>query len=144
MQTYSSSSTSTFRNTSREINGITWCSVKNKGKTPLLSIECWSHPREALNILRYEHVQKKRAEQEQRRLLMIEKVSELRRLKHSQMVNYQQNYFQQFLANKEFDSQWHLSFLLPTWLRTARERKKTIIIASHRSRMNQRVAAQFS
>lgn len=56
---------------------------------------------EALNILRYENYQKKRQEQEhleqQRRLLMIQKVADLRQFKHSQLANFQENYLQHLL-----------------------------------------------
>ncbi|CAF3458583.1 unnamed protein product [Rotaria socialis] len=57
--------------------------------------------REALNILRYEHHQKQRQEQEhleqQRRVLMIQKVADLRQFKHTQIANFQENYFQHLL-----------------------------------------------
>ncbi|CAF1050511.1 unnamed protein product [Rotaria sp. Silwood1] len=61
--------------------------------------------REALNMLRYEHHQKKRQEQErleqQRRLLMIQKVADLRQFKHTQIANFQENYFQHLLDEEQ-------------------------------------------
>ncbi|CAF4046612.1 unnamed protein product [Adineta steineri] len=60
--------------------------------------------REALNMLRYEHHGKKRQEQnhfdQQRRLLMIQKVADLRQYKHTQIANYQENYFQHLLQEE--------------------------------------------
>lgn len=57
--------------------------------------------REALNILRLEHAEKKRYEQEQRRWMMMQKVVELRQMKHKQIVDYQQNYFQHLLDEEQ-------------------------------------------
>ncbi|CAF0903580.1 unnamed protein product [Rotaria sordida] len=61
--------------------------------------------REALNILRYEHHEKKRQEQErleqQRRLIMIQKVADLRQFKHTQIANFQENYFQHLLDEEQ-------------------------------------------
>jgi hypothetical protein len=58
-----------------------------------------------LNILRYEHHQKKRQEQEyldqQRRLIMMQKVADLRQFKHTQIANFQENYFQQLLQEEQ-------------------------------------------
>jgi hypothetical protein len=53
--------------------------------------------REALNILRYEHGENKRKEQEHRRLLMMQKIADLRQFKHTQIANFQENYFQRLL-----------------------------------------------
>ncbi len=50
-----------------------------------------------MNLLRYEHQENKRKEQEHRRLLMMQKVAELRQLKHTQIANFQENYFQHLL-----------------------------------------------
>jgi len=58
-----------------------------------------------LNILRYEHHQKKRSEQErleqQRRLTMMQKVADLRQFKHTQIANFQENYFQRLLEEEQ-------------------------------------------
>jgi hypothetical protein len=60
---------------------------------------------EALNILRYEYHQKKRQEQEhleqQRRLIMMQKVADLRQFKHTQIANFQENYFQHLLEEEQ-------------------------------------------
>ncbi len=59
---------------------------------------------EALNILRYEHQEKKCQEQEhleqQRRLIMMQKVADLRQFKHTQIANFQENYFQHLLEEE--------------------------------------------
>jgi hypothetical protein len=71
-------------------------------KTKDYIISCYS---EALNILRYEHHQKKRSEQErleqQRRLTMMQKVADLRQFKHTQIANFQENYFQRLLEEEQ-------------------------------------------
>lgn len=58
-----------------------------------------------MNILRYEHQQNKQKNQEyleqQRRLLMIQKIAELRQFKHTQIANFQQNYFQHLLDEEQ-------------------------------------------
>ncbi len=58
-----------------------------------------------MNILRYEHHQKKRSEQEhleqQRRLTMMQKVADLRQFKHTQIANFQENYFQRLLEEEQ-------------------------------------------
>jgi hypothetical protein len=60
---------------------------------------------EALNILRYEHQEKKCQEQEhleqQRRLIMMQKVADLRQFKHTQIANFQENYFQHLLEEEQ-------------------------------------------
>ena len=54
-----------------------------------------------MSVLRYEHQEKKRREHEQldqqRRLLMMQKVADLRQFKHLQLANFQENYFQRLL-----------------------------------------------
>lgn len=69
-------------------------------KQPIYFELCYFY-REALNILRSEHVDKKRYEQEQRRWMMMQKVAELRQMKHTQIVHYQQNYFQHLLDEEQ-------------------------------------------
>lgn len=60
---------------------------------------------EALNILRYEYQEKKRQEKEhidqQRRLIMIQKIADLRQYKHTQIANFQENYFQRLLDEEQ-------------------------------------------
>ena len=60
--------------------------------------------REALNILRFEHQHKKRQEQEllgqRHRLMMMEKVADLRQFKHAQIANFQENYLQHLLEEE--------------------------------------------
>jgi len=55
-----------------------------------------------LNILRYEYQEKKRHEQEQRRLLMQEKIAELRQFKHNQIADFQQQYLQRLIDEEQF------------------------------------------
>ncbi|UJR37425.1 hypothetical protein I4U23_030128 [Adineta vaga] len=61
--------------------------------------------REALNILRYEYQENKRHEQkhleQQRRLIMMQKVADLRQFKHTQIANFQQSYFHRLLDEEQ-------------------------------------------
>lgn len=58
-----------------------------------------------MNILRYEHQERKRQEQkhvdQQRKLLMMQKVADLRQLKHTQIANYQERYFHRLLEEEQ-------------------------------------------
>ncbi|CAF1223189.1 unnamed protein product [Adineta ricciae] len=70
--------------------------------------------REALNILRYEHQARKHQEQkhvdQQRKLLMMQKVADLRHLKHTQIANFQERYFHRLLEEEQESSE-HFSQL---------------------------------
>ena len=54
-----------------------------------MSKDCFFIDSEALNILCYEYHQKKLQEQEQRWIIMMQKVADLRQLKHTQITNFQ-------------------------------------------------------